>query len=86
MSNIIKNCFILLAIALLSVSAKAQSIDDRIANAMNTSDYFGLYDIYLNAPKDSINPFLEVFSRCLIGNRLNDPNFSIPAFEELFKT
>lgn len=81
-----KNSFCLFVIALLSVWAKAQSVDDRIANAMNTSDYFGLYDTYYNAPKDSINPFLEVFSRCLIGNRLNDPNISIPAFEELFKT
>lgn len=86
MSNIIKIWFILLAIAILSVSAKAQSVDDRIADAMNTSDDFGLYDTYHNATKDSINPFLEVFSRCLIGNRLNQPNISIPAFEELFKT
>lgn len=81
-----KNLFFLLAIALLSVSAKSQSVDDRIANAMNTSDYFRLYDTYYNAPKDSINPFLEVFSRCLIGNRLNYPIISIPAFEELLKT
>lgn len=81
-----KNLFFLLAIALLSVSAKGQSVDDRIANAMNTSDYFRLYDTYYNAPKDSINPFLEVFSRCLIGNRLNYPIISIPAFEELLKT
>lgn len=81
-----KNLFFLLAIALLSVSAKSQSVDDRIANAMNTSDYFRLYDTYYNAPKDSINPFLEVFSRCLIGNRLNYPNISIPAFEKLLKT
>lgn len=86
MSNIIKIWFILLAIAILSVSAKAQSVDDRIADAINTSDDFGLYDTYHNATKDSINPFLEVFSRCLIGNRLNQPNISIPAFEELFKT
>lgn len=67
-------------------AAKAQSIDERIGTAMNTSDFFGLHDIYYNAPKDSINPFLEVFSRCLIGNRFNRPDISIPAFDELLKT
>ena len=30
-------------------------------------------------------PFLEVFSRCLIGNRLNRPDVSVPAFDQLFK-
>ena len=53
---------------------------------MNTSDFFGLYDIYYSTPKDSIDPFLEVFSRCLIGNRFNRPDISIPAFDELLKT
>lgn len=67
-------------------AAKAQSIDERIGTAMNSSDFFGLHDIYYNAPKDSINPFLEVFSRCLIGNRFNRPDISIPAFDELLKT
>lgn len=67
-------------------AAKAQSIDERIGTAMNTSDFFGLYDIYYSTPKDSIDPFLEVFSRCLIGNRFNRPDISIPAFDELLKT
>lgn len=61
----------------------AQSIDERIADAMNTSDWFALDSIYNETPKDSINPFLEVFSRGLIGNRLNRPDTSVPAFEEL---
>lgn len=62
--------------------AKAQCIDERIGTAMNTSDFFGLHDIYYSTPKDSISPFLEVFSRCLIGNRFNRPDISIPAFDE----
>lgn len=66
-----------------SLICSAQSIDERIANAMNTSDWFALDSIYNAAPKDSINPFLEVFSRGLIGNRLNRPDMSIPAFEDL---
>lgn len=64
----------------------AQTIDERIANAMNTSDWFALDSIYNTTPKDSINPFLEVFSRGLIGNRLNRPDVSVPAFEELLNT
>lgn len=62
----------------------AQSYDERIATAMNAGDWFALDSIYNDAPKDSIMPFLEVFSRCLIGNRLNRPDVSVPAFDELF--
>lgn len=74
------------AIALSGVLASAQSIDERLGAAMNTADNFGLYDVYHSAPKDSINPFLEVLSRGLIGNRFNRPDLSIPAFDELLKT
>lgn len=75
-STLVLSCFV----------AKAQSVDERIGTAMNTSDFFGLHDIYYSTPKDSINPFLEVFSRCLIGNRFNRPDISIPSFDELLKT
>lgn len=81
-----KRFLIYLATIAVNISAIAQSIDERIGVAMNTSDYFGLYDTYYSANKDSINPFLEVFSRCLIGNRFNRPDISIPAFNELLKT
>lgn len=64
----------------------SQTIDEQIANAMNTSDWFTLDSIYNVTPKDSINPFFEAFSRGLIGNRLNRPELSIPAFEELLNT
>ncbi len=76
----------LLLYVILTISALAsfaQSVDERIANAMNTSDWFALDSIYNEVPKDSINPFLEVFSRGLLGNRLNRPDVSIPAFEDL---
>lgn len=69
-----------------SMTCFAQTIDGQIANAMNTSNWLALDSIYNATPKDSINPFLEVFSRGLIGNRLNRPNISIPAFEELLNT
>lgn len=76
----------LITLLAISISAIAQSIDERVGAAMNSSDYFGLYDIYHSSPKDSINPFLEVFSRCMLGNRFNRPDISIPAFDELLKT
>ena len=80
-----KSLVLSICMVLSFVGAKAQSIDERIGAVMNSSDYFGLYDIYNNTPSDSINPFLEVFSRCLIGNRFNRPDISIPAFDELLK-
>ncbi len=81
-----KRLLICIAIIAVSISAIAQSIDERIGAAMNSADDFGLYDTYYSADKDSINQFLEVFSRCLIGNRFNRPDISIPAFDELLKT
>lgn len=71
------------ALTISALKTSAQSVDERIANAMNTSDWFALDSIYNEVPKDSINPFLEVFSRGLLGNRLNRPDVSIPAFEDL---
>lgn len=68
---------------IVGLTCTARSIDERIADAMNTSDWFALDSLYREVPKDSINPFLEVFSRGLLGNRLNRPDVSIPAFEEL---
>lgn len=64
----------------------SQSPDEKIAEAMNNSDWFALDSLYKTEPKDSISQFLEIFSRCLIGNRLNRPDISIPAFAELFNT
>lgn len=73
-------------IGFVSLSTYSQSINEKIGNAMNASDWFALDSIYNAAPKDSISPFLEVFSRCLLGNRLNRPDVSIPAFQELLNT
>lgn len=73
-------CVILTIPALMSY---AQSVNERIADAMNTGDWFALDSIYHEVPKDSIDPFLEVFSRGLLGNRFNRPDVSIPAFEDL---
>lgn len=69
-----------------SVFSFAQSLDEKIGEAMNTSDWFALDSIYNEASKDSISEFLEVYSRCLIGNRFNRTDISIPAFAELLNT
>lgn len=63
-----------------------QTSDEKIAEAMNNSDWFALESLYQTEPIDSISEFLEIFSRCLIGNRLNRPDISIPAFTELLNT
>lgn len=81
-----KKLILIVVVALSCLATKAQSADERIGAAMNSSDFFRLHDIYYSTPGDSINPFLEVFSRCMIGNRFNRPDISIPAFDELLKT
>lgn len=73
-------------VSIISLSGYSQSVDEKIGNAMNRSDWFALDSIYKSVPKDSIHPFLEIYSRCLLGNRLNRPDVSIPAFKELFNT
>lgn len=78
--------FVLILLSIFSFSSQAQTYDERLAAAMNAGDWFALDSVYKAAPKDSVMPFLEVFSRALIGNRLNRPDVSIPAFEELFRS
>lgn len=76
----------LLFAACFSLNTFAQSYDERLGEAMNNSDWFALDSLYNATPKDSISRFMEVLSRCLTGNRLNRPDVSIPAFEELLNT
>lgn len=64
----------------------AQSHDDCISDAINTNDWFKLDSIYNVVSKDSISPFLETYSRGLIGHYLNRTDISIVAFSELLDT
>lgn len=83
----LRNTLLVVAAVILSAqSIFSQTYDEKIAHAMNHSDWFALDSIYSCAPKDSIHPFLEIYSRCLLGNRLNRPDVSIPAFQELLNT
>ena len=81
-----KQIFILITAIFSSIAGYSRSYDEKIAEAMNAGDWFALDSIYNAAPKDSIWSFLNVYSRCLIGTRLNRPDVSIPAFAELFNT
>ena len=77
----------LLLYAVMSITplmGYSQLINDKILNAINHSDWFGLDSIYNSVPKDSIHPYLEVSARGFIGHNLNRPDVSIPAFRELF--
>jgi len=82
----LRNILLALIASFSSIGVSAQSYDEQIADAMNRSDWFALDSIYSVAPKDSIHPFLEVYSRCLLGNRFNRPDVSIPAFQELLNS
>lgn len=57
-------------IIMSSLVGSAQSYDERISAAMNAGDWFGLNSKYSVAPKDSVSDFIDIYSRCLIGNRL----------------
>lgn len=81
-----RNFLLSLIFTATSLCLSAQSYNERIVGAINASDWFALDSIYNSAPKDSIAGFLEVYSRGLIGNRLNRPDISIPAFEELLNS
>lgn len=80
-----KRTILVFLILISSFKLFAQSFDEKIANAINSEDWWELDSLYNNTPNDSISAFLEVYSRCLVGNRLNRTDISIPAFEELFK-
>lgn len=82
----LKSALSALLILICASTATARSANERIADAMNRSDWFELESIMTETPKDSIMDFLEVFARCLLGNRLNRPDLSLPAFEELLST
>lgn len=79
-----KRIFILFNILLSWVSSFSQNYEKSIMQAMNDADWFKLDSLYNVTPKDSISEFMEIYSRCLIGNRLNRTDISIPAFSELF--
>ena len=84
-SQIMKKVILLFNLIFIGfLNTFSQTWNERIAQAMNDSDWFKLDSLYKESPKDSISGFIEVYSRCLIGNRLNRTDISIPAFSELF--
>lgn len=61
----------------------ARSYDGKILDAISSADWLKLDSICMETPKDSISPFLEVYSRGLIAHYLNKTDKSINAFNEL---
>ncbi|MDE5874239.1 MAG: hypothetical protein K2H15_01225, partial [Muribaculaceae bacterium] len=80
------NRLITLLVALIALAANgyAKSPEKLIIEAIEKSDWLALDSLYKAAPEGSLSDFVDVYSRCLIGNRLNRPELSIPAFEQLF--
>ncbi len=57
-----KKLILTLWICLCSFSfGYSQSSDEKIADAMNNSDWFALDSLYQTEPKDSISDFFEIF-------------------------
>ncbi|MDE7437118.1 MAG: retroviral-like aspartic protease family protein [Muribaculaceae bacterium] len=82
----LRKIFLAACIGLTSMTGFSQSIDEKIANVINSADWFALDSIYRSAPKDSIDPYIEILSRGMLGHRFNHPDVSIPAFQEAFDT
>lgn len=78
-----KYLFIILTAISVSLYSIASANDKLITDAINSGDWFALDSAYKAGPKDSISDFIDTYSRCLIGNRFNRPDVSIPAFEKL---
>ncbi|MDE6578699.1 MAG: retroviral-like aspartic protease family protein [Muribaculaceae bacterium] len=75
--------FFIIAALSLSLQCLSKSPEKQITDAMIASDWFALDSLYKAIPENELSDFIDVFSRCLIGNRLNRPQVSIPAFEQL---
>lgn len=82
----LKLIFVFVLLTGLGAVCHARSYNEKIADAMNSGDWFALDSLHRSAPQDSVMPMLEVFSRCLTGNRFNRPDISVPAFDELFNS
>ncbi|MBQ9147505.1 MAG: hypothetical protein IJX68_07310 [Rikenellaceae bacterium] len=67
-----RRILLILALCLWSIGAKAQSattapveVNERVGQAMNASDWFGLARIY-SAEKENIDPFLRTYAESLL--------------------
>lgn len=65
------------------IDCYARSYDGQILDAISTGEWLKLDSICKRISKDSITPFLDVYSRGLIAHHLNRTDISINAFNEL---
>lgn len=79
-----RRIIILITVAItFSLAVQSKSPEKQIREVMESGDWFALDSLYKAAPENSISDFIYLLSRCLIGNRMNRPDISIPAFEQL---
>ncbi|MBE6286970.1 MAG: hypothetical protein E7099_02090 [Mediterranea massiliensis] len=68
-------------------SLKAQTEEDgRIAQSLNTSDWFELKRVYDKADKEKLMPMLRVFAESMIASQFNQPEKATIAIRELMNT
>ena len=74
-----RRILLILALCLWSIGATAQSattapaeVNERVGQAMNASDWFGLARIY-SAEKENIDPFLRTYAESLLATFFGRP-------------
>ena len=63
-------------------AATAQSADERAGMCMNSSDWFGLLDIYENE-NDSLSPFIRAFAKAMTDDAFNQNEAAVKSIGEL---
>lgn len=81
-----KICIALVAIFFTTnLFGQAKSIDERIGEAMNGSDWAGLRDLYLSEGKDLQTPFMTPLSNFFISQFYNKPDSAIKYGNEILE-
>ena len=67
---------------LLPISAQTDA-NQRIAECLNTSDWFELRRVYAQADKQALSPLLKVFAESMIATQFNQPERACVSIREL---
>lgn len=82
-----KTIFLIIALVFTLPSLKAQTEEDgRIAQCLNTSDWFELRRVYNEADKEKLMPMLRVFAESMIASQFNQPEKATIAIRELMNS
>lgn len=77
-----KKLFLAALICIGTISASAQSIDERVGNYMNQGNWFDMQRAFA-VNKDSIHPFLQDFGQALLDNFFNRPEAACRSVNKL---